>query len=105
MFLCVAFNGELLPFMMDMATEEECIKAIEKLKEDYNFSKADYVVESDRIILHAWKKKVMKKRLYILKDTVILQTDTCYPDEVQPTKELLAFERNVSVEEIHVVEI
>lgn len=105
MFLCVAFNGELLPFMMDMATEEECIKAIEKLKEDYNFSKADYVVESGRIILHAWKKKVMKKRLYILKDTVILQTDTCYPNEVQPTKELLAFERNVSVDEIHVVEI
>lgn len=105
MFLCVAFNGELLPFMMDMATEEECIKAIEKLKEDYNFSKADYIVESDRIILHAWKKKVMKKRLYILNDTVILQTDTCYPDEVQPTKELLAFERNVSVDEIHVVEI
>lgn len=105
MFLCVAFNGELLPFMMDMATEEECIKAIEKLKEDYNFSKADYVVESDRIILHAWKKKAMKKRLYILNDTVILQTDTCYLDEVQPTKELLAFERNVSVDEIHVVEI
>ena len=41
MFLCITFNGEFLPFMMDMVSEEECIKAIEKLKEDYNFSKAD----------------------------------------------------------------
>jgi hypothetical protein len=32
MLLCITFENELLPFMLDMATEEECLKAIERAR-------------------------------------------------------------------------
>ena len=89
-----------------MATEEECLKAIEKAKEDFMFDKADYIVTPDRIILHAFKKrKIPRKRLYCLKDKIILQTDANYSNEIQSTKELLAYEKNVAVDEIFAIEI
>lgn len=106
MLLCITFENELLPFILDMATEEECLKAIEKAKEDFMFDKADYIVTPDRIILHAFKKrKIPRKRLYCLKDKIILQTDANYSNEIQSTKELLAYEKNVAVDEIFAIEI
>lgn len=106
MLLCITFENELLPFILDMATEEECLKAIEKAKEDFMFDKADYIVTPDRIILHAFKKrKIPRKRWYCLKDKIILQTDANYSNEIQSTKELLAYEKNVAVDEIFAIEI
>ena len=109
MFLCITFNHETIPFILDNATEAECLRAIEKAKEWFRFDENRFTVESDRIILHAWDKSsgkvVSKKRLYCYNDRVILQTDAKYPDEVDPTRELLAYERNIEPSNICVVEI
>ncbi len=60
-------------------------------------------------------KKIMKevygietlsknKRYYMLQGNVILITDKLYYDEIEPTKELLAYERGVPIEQITVLE-
>lgn len=69
MLLCIIFNNESIPFILSEATEEECLRAIEKAKKDFNFNEYNYIVESDRIILHAIKKETArKKRLYCFED-------------------------------------
>lgn len=110
MFLCITFNHEAIPFILPEATEEECLRAIEKAKEMFVFDTQRYTVESDRIILHAWNKpkgsiKYPKKRVYCWNDKVLLQTDTKYPDEVEPTRKLLAYERGINAKDICVIEI
>lgn len=109
MFLCITFKDELLPFILDMATDEECIKAIEMAKQmGFEFNKALYTIEADRIILHAHKtdkKPVTRKRLYCYNDKVLLQTDTKYPEEIETTRDLLAYERGIHPSRICVVEI
>lgn len=106
MFLCIVFEYEFLPFILDNASEAECLQAIEKAKEMFTINRTHYVVESDRIILYAKEKKVKpKKRLYCLKEKVVLQTKADYSDEVDSTKQLLAYENNVAPEEIYAIEI
>lgn len=47
---------------------------------------------------------IPKERLYVLNDKVILVTDLMCPDEVEPTRELLAQEKGVSASQIYVIE-
>lgn len=106
MFLCIVFNNETIPFVLADASEEKCLKAIEKAKETFRFNEKAAIVEDDRIILHAWSKETRpRKRLYCLKDRIILQTDTLYADEIESTKELLAYERGVDAGQISVIEV
>ena len=108
MLLCITFEDELLPFIMNEATTDEVFHAIKVARTMFEFSKANYVVEADRVVLHAYPKRTApkpKKRLYCYNDKVILQTDTKYPDEVEPTRILLAMERNISLDKIQVIEI
>lgn len=106
MLLCIIFNRETIPFILTEASEDECLSAIEKAKEDYRLDRPSAIVEADRIILHAWSKaKQPTKRLYCLNDRVILQTDTKCEDEVESTRELLAYERNVDADRICVIEV
>ena len=75
MFLCVHFYGESMPFILDMATEDEVLCAISKCKEMFDIDNRNYIVESDRIILHARKETIRRKResgLYCWNDKVIL---------------------------------
>lgn len=105
MFLCIAFVGESIPFVMDDA-DEDCLKAIELCKKDYYFNRQTAIVRTDHVYLEAHpKKKPPKKRLYVYNDKVILETDTQYRDEIRPTKELLAYERQCNPEEINCIEI
>ena len=108
MLLIIHFKDETLPFIMSEATEAEVLHAIEVAKKDYRFVKDTAIIESDRIILHAWdkiSKPYPRKRLYCYNDQVILQTDTKYKEEVEPTRQLLAYERGISPNQICVVEI
>ena len=106
MLLCITFEKESLPFLLSDATEEECLLAISKAKENFTFNRERAVVEPDRILLHAYPKTARpKKRLYCLNDKVILQTDTGCEEEKEPTRVLLAYERNVPVEKIQIIEI
>lgn len=106
MYLNIAFNNKVLPFTLDVATEERCLEIIEKAKRYFNFNKSDCVIDKDRITLNAYNKKPKTTlRLYCFNDKIILQTDTKYPDEVNSTKELLAYERNIDIDNICVVEI
>ena len=57
MLLLITFPNETMPFIEDGLSEEECIRAINKAKElGWEFQENRYVVESDRIIIHAWKR-------------------------------------------------
>lgn len=106
MFLCITFKDEMIPFILSEATEEECLKAIEMTKKNFSFNKINYVVESDRIILRASPKKGKpKKRIYCYDNKIILETRADYSEEIQPTKELLAYEKNINIEKICVIEI
>lgn len=108
MLLCICFTGESIPFILDMATEDEVLRAISKCKEMFDIDDRNYTVESDRIILHARKRNnppKREKRLYCWNDKIILQTPADYPDEVEPTRELLANERGINLKDICVVEI
>lgn len=108
MFLCIRFYGESIPFILDMATEDEVLRAISKCKEMFDIDDRNYTVESDRIILHAKERNrpsKKKKRLYCWNDKIILQTSADCSDEIEPTRELLANERGISLKDICVVEI
>lgn len=105
MDLCISFQGEMVPFIMNMATEAECLRAIEIAKKDFLFNRNTAVVKNDRSYLHAIPRHAKKKRrLYCLNDKVIWDTDTQCPDEVASTKELLAYENHVNPSDICVVE-
>ena len=104
MFLCISFIGEAIPFILDNATEAECLQAIEVAKKDFKLSKDSARIDGNHIYLEATPKHRPKKRLYCLNEKVILVTDTDCPGEIQPTKELLAIERNVSPSDIYMVE-
>lgn len=77
MLLLITFPNETMPFIEDGLSEEECIRAINKAKElGWEFQENRYVVESDRIIIHAWKRNPTretrkKKRYYIFGDKVL----------------------------------
>lgn len=110
MTLCIVFGHETIPFILSGATEEECLQAIEKAKENFVFDKQSATVRDDYIFLHAWHKQdkqtaKKKKRLYCLGDKIILQTDWLYKDEIESTRELLAYEKNVNPNKIYVVEV
>jgi hypothetical protein len=110
MFLCIIFNHETIPFILQEATDAECLRAIEKAKEDFVFDRQSAIVREDHIFLHAWSKntnltKNPKKRLYCYNDKVILQTDTKCKDEIESTRELLAYEHGINVDRICVIEI
>ena len=47
MLLCITFENELLPFMLDMATEEECLKAIEEQLKELNHKKENNYLKKD----------------------------------------------------------
>ena len=109
MLLLITFPNETMPFIEDGLSEEECIRAINKAKElGWEFQENRYVVESDRIILHAWKRnptRETKKRYYIFGDKVLLVTSLDCPEEILATKELLSYEKGISVNAISAVEI
>ena len=105
MFLCIAFAGESIPFVMDDA-DEACLKAIEICKKDFYFNRQTAVVETDHVYLEAWpREKQAKRRLYVYNDKVILETDMQCEDEVEETKQLLAYERHCKLENIQCVEV
>ena len=105
MFLCIAFAGESIPFVMDDA-DEDCLRAIELCKKDFYFNRKTAVVRTDHVYLEAWpKKRPPRRRLYIHGDKVIFETDTDCPDEIEPTRELLAYERQCPPSEIQCVEL
>lgn len=116
MFLCITFSGEIIPFMLDMATEAECLRAISKARElGYTFDERNYVIEADRIVLHAHpvpdvtanRRRRVKKRYYMsdLDGQILLVTSIHCPDEISPTKELLSYERGIPVDKISVTEM
>ena len=80
MLLLITFPNETIPFIEDGLSEEECIHVINKAKElGWEFQESHYVVESDRIILHARKcnptrETRKKKRYYIFDGKVLLVT-------------------------------
>lgn len=108
MLLCIMLPNETTPFILDQKSEVECIQTINRAeKMGYEFDKTNFMIESDRIILHARKtgKRLPQKRYYVLNDKVILITSLDCPDEVQPTKNLLAAEKNVDASKITVMEV
>lgn len=106
MFLCITFQNETIPFLLDGASTEECLRVIEEAKKEFSFDRKTAIIEEDRIILHASHKKPQpKKRLYCLGDKILLQTDTKCPEEKEPTRELLAYENKVCADKIYVVEV
>lgn len=108
MLLCIMLPNETTPFILEQKSEVECIQTIGRAEElGYEFDKTNFMIESDRIILHARKtgKRLPQKRYYVLNDKVILITSSDCPDEVQPTKNLLAAEKNVDASKITVVEV
>ena len=108
MLLCIMLPNETTPFILEQKSEVECIQTIGRAEElGYEFDKTNFIIESDRIVLHARKtgNKGQKKRCYVLNDKVILITSTDCPDEVQPTKNLLAAEKNVDASKITVIEV
>lgn len=113
MLLIIIFPNETIPFIEDNLSETECIQIIQKAKElGWYFQEDHYIVESDRIILHARKhensyriRSKKKERYYILDEKVLLTTTIDDPNEILPTKELLAFEYHVTKEQIHCIEI
>lgn len=81
MLLCICFSGESIPFILDMATEDEVLRAISMCKRMFDIDDRNYTVESDRIILHARKRNnppKKRKRLYCWNDKIILQTPADY---------------------------
>lgn len=111
MVLDIAFEGELIPFHME-ASEAEVIRAIEKAKEMFCFDQNCYTVTDDRVFLLAHDKvedsvRMQKKhkRLYVFGDKIILQTDGQFPEEIEPTRLLLAHEKDTDPALIYVVEI
>lgn len=108
MLLCIMLPNETTPFILEQKSEVECIQTIGRAEElGYEFDKTNFMIESDRIILHARKtgKRLPQKRYYVLNDKVILITSLDCPDEVQPTKNLLAAEKNVDASKIIVIEV
>jgi len=107
MFLCIAFAGESIPFVLEDADIEDCLKAIELCKKDYYFNRQTAVVREDHVYLEAWPRKnlKMRRRLYICNDKVILETDTQCKDEVEETKRLLTYEQHCKLENIQCIEI
>lgn len=112
MLLVITFPNETIPFIEDGLSEEECIHAINKAKElGWGFLENHYVVKSDRIVLHAWKRnptkepRRKKKRYYIFDDKVLLVTSLDCPEEIPATKELLAYEKGIPANAISAVEI
>lgn len=80
MLLLITFPNETMPFIEDGLSEEECIRAINKAKElGWEFQENRYVVESDRIIIHAWKRnptrETRKKNMIRLKKCVFYMED------------------------------
>lgn len=110
MKLVIGFCGELTPFILENS-DAECLRAIEIAKKDFYFNRETSTVRDDFIFLMAYPKSKPSltgkkaKRYYILHDKVILVTDVDCPDEIIPTKELLADEKNCSINEINAVEI
>lgn len=110
MELIITFPGELVPFCIN-DSEDECLRAVNAARsQGWNFSKANYVVKSDFICLHAFKTtaetpKNRPKRYYIRGEKILLETPADQPDEVVPTKELLAYENNCPVSEISAIVI
>lgn len=110
MLLVITFPNETLPFIEDGLSEEEFIHAIDKAKElGWKFQENRYVVESDRIVLHAWKsnptRETRKKRYYIFDNKILLITPLDCPEEIPATKELLAYEKGIPANAISAVEI
>lgn len=106
MNLCIVFNMETIPFILNEATEKECLTVIEKVKENYRIDRKSAIIRTDYIYLHAYDKKPRpSKRLYCLNDKIILQTDVKYEDEKESTRELLAYEHDVKPEQIYIIEI
>lgn len=111
MLLLITFPNETVPFIEDGLSEEECIYTINKAKElGWEFQEGHYVVESDRIILHARKcnptrETRKKKRYYIFDNKILLITPLDCPEEIPATKELLAYEKGIPANAISAVEI
>lgn len=103
MFLCITFNGETMPFLLH-DSDEECLRAIEVVKKDFNFNRQTAIIKNDFVYLEAFKKH-SKKRIYVYKDRVILETSSDYTDEIDATKKLLAYEKQCSQNEIYAVDV
>lgn len=106
MTLCIIFEKETVPFLLSEVSEEEVLATINLAKKNFTFSRQRAIVESDRVVLHAIPKTAKpKKRLYCYHNKVILQTDTLYPEEIESTRALLAYERQIPERLIQVVEV
>lgn len=107
MLLVITFPNETIPFIEDELSEEEVIRIIGKAKEIGWTFQQNCIVEPDRVILHAKKEisRRKKKRYYILDEKVILVTSDDSPDEILPTKHLLAYEKGVSISQITAISI
>lgn len=111
MLLVITFPNETIPFIEDELSEEEVIRIIGKAKEIGWTFQQNCIVEPDRVVLHAMKEisreisRRKKKRYYILDEKVILVTPDDSPDEILPTKHLLAYEKGVSISQITAISI
>ena len=110
MKLVITFPCELIPFIMN-DSEDECIRAVNTARsQGWDFAESDSVVKSDFICLHAFRPSHGKpisrqRRYYIHGEEILLKTTADQPDEVVPTKELLAYEKGYPVSEIMTIVI
>lgn len=107
MLLIITFPNELIPFQL-FDSEENCLKAIQiARKQGWEFHSKRARIRNDFICLHAMKKNQpsKQKRYYIYRDKVLLETSCDQPDEIEPTKELLAYEHDCDSSAIYAINI
>lgn len=112
MFLELIFAGETIPFIEDNLSLDECIHIIDVAKSMFVLDDRNVIIDEDRVILHMRNRDYKPeralrkiKRLYCSNDKVLLQTPADYKDEIEPTKELLAYEKGIAPSQICVIEI
>lgn len=105
MDVTVTFDNDIVPVSI-YGPDDMVLKAIEKIKEKWTFILPMCSVNGDEAHIHVIekdRKPVFKKRLYVYKDKVIWQTPYDCDEEIDPTRELLAYERNAQPDEIYVI--
>lgn len=108
MLLIIIIEHTDLPFILDQASEADCLETVRRAKKmGFEFDENNYTIDTDLIILHAKRTgvKVPKKRYYVLNEKIILVTPADSPEEVQSTKNLLAYKKNVNASMISAVEV
>lgn len=109
MDMIMTLGDDPMPFVMQNVPESECLRAVEVARSlgfEFDKNSPSTKVTDTLIRLHGYEKKRPKKRrLYVYGDGVLLETDTSCPEEKEPTKALLAYEKDIDASLIHIIEL